>query len=193
MDVTKVNTTFLLDLSKYCMSFVVLLQPLSAALVLTILIVSLHLLTASARCIPGVGCNQVLQEINYYEHMNISETLTLNNVSVNLREAEGRTDQLGEFSTARVCPWHYEADYNSSRLPQVIYTARCDTKTWCDHTSGETYKCLPMNAYRVPIVVGRECDLFANTEWTLDFVDIAVLCYPSNTTMDSTEFCRHLS
>jgi hypothetical protein len=122
----------------------------------------------------------------------VSETLTLNNVSVNLREAEGRTDQLGNFNGTQVCPWHYEIDYNSSRLPQVMYTAHCDADTWCDHTDGKTYRCLPLDEYRVPIVVGTECDLFTNTEWTLDFVNIAVSCYPSRIPMDSIEYCEPL-
>lgn len=144
----------------------------------------------SARCIQE--CDDTLQQLNYYEHMNVSDKLLLNNVSVSLREAEGSTDELRDFNAAHVCPWHYEIDYNSSRLPQVMYTARCDTDTWCDHTNGDTYRCLPLNMYRVPTVIGRECDLFRNTEWTLSFVNIAVSCYPSRIQRDSSDICQSL-
>ena len=146
--------------------------------------------TSLARCIPG--CDDTLQQINYFEHMNISETLILNNVSVNLREAEGRTDRLGNFNKSQVCPWHYESDYNPSRLPQVMYTARCDADTWCDHTTGITYSCFPLDEYRIPVMIGSECDLFTNTEWTLSFVNVAVSCYPSRIQKDTTEYCEKL-
>ena len=147
--------------------------------------------TSLARCIPG--CDDTLQQINYFEHLNVSETFVFNNVSVNLREAEGRTDQLGNFNRSQVCPWHYESDYNPSRLPQVMYTARCDTDTWCDHTTGNTYGCYPLEEYRVPVMVGSECNLFTNTEWTLSFVNIAVSCYPSRIPRDTNEYyCAQL-
>ena len=165
-------------------------QQLKVAIHLVFLIGCIQLLS-SARCIPGSQyCDDTLQRVNYLEHMNVSETLLINNVSVNLREAQGYTDRLGEFNLARVCPWHYEADYNSSRFPQVIYTAHCDTETWCDN-DGETFKCLPLDEYRVPIVIGQECDLFTNTEWTLTFVNVAVSCYPSSIQMDTEEVCSH--
>ena len=144
-----------------------------------------------ARCIQE--CDDTLQKINYFGHMTTSDTFTLNNVSLSLRKAEGSTDQLRYFNRARVCPWHYEMDFNSSRLPQVMYTARCNESTWCDNTNGITYECQPLNQYRVPVVLGTECNLFENTEWTLDFVNIAVSCYPSKVEAISNTICRRLT
>lgn len=146
---------------------------------------------SNARCIPG--CDDTLQQLNYYQHLNASETHVFDNVLVNLREAEGSDDRLRDFNAARVCPWRYEMDYNASRLPQVMYTARCDTETWCDHTTGQSYRCLPLEVYTIPIMIGEKCDLFNNTEWKLSFVNRAVSCYPSRIRFDSeTEICNYL-
>ena len=143
-----------------------------------------------ARCVQE--CDNDLQKDNYFDHMTTSDTHTLHNISLSLRKAEGSTDQLGDFNGARVCHWHYEMDFNSSRFPQVMYTARCDEATWCDNTNGMTYECQPLNQYRVPVVLGTECNLFRNTEWTLDFVNIAMSCYPSQVEAISNTICLPL-
>ena len=64
-----------------------------------------------ARCVQE--CDNDLQKINYFDYMTTSDTHTLSNVSLSLRKAEGSTDQLRDFNGARVCPWHYEMDFNS--------------------------------------------------------------------------------
>lgn len=132
-----------------------------------------------ARCIPE--CDDSLERERYRAHMEYSDTHVIANVTVSLRDAEGSNDILGDFNKARVCPWHYEVDFNSSRFPQVMYRAQCDNSTWCDNTNGRTYRCLPLVQYQVPILLGTECNLFENTEWSLNFVDIPIACYPSNT------------
>lgn len=147
-------------------------------------------MSTNARCIPG--CDDALQQLNYYQHLNASETYVFDNVSVNLRQAEGSDDRLEDFNAAHLCPWHYEKDYNASRLPQVMYTARCDTETWCNNTDGQTYRCLPLVQYSIPIMIGETCDLFRSTEWTLSFVNRAVSCYPTLIRYDSGEICNLL-
>lgn len=159
---------------------------------LTILVGCFNSQISMARCIPGADCDQDLQRINYLQHLNTSNTLTISNVSLDLRDAEGSTDRLGGFNRAQVCPWTYEADYNTSRLPQTLYHAQCSSETWCDHTTGTTYKCLPLSDYIVPVAISRECDIFGETEWTLSFENVAVACYPSRVPMETAEICREL-
>ena len=156
---------------------------------LIFIIACFKLAFTTARCLPR--CDDTLMRMNYIEHLNTNDTLVFNNVSVDLRDGEGSTDDLEEFAvTAQVCPWHYESNYNSSRLPQVMYTAVCDAETWCDHTTGNTYKCLAVDDYRVPIALSKGCDIFTSNEWTLSFENIAVSCYPSLIEMDTQEPCQ---
>ena len=159
---------------------------------LVVVVGCLHSQFSTARCIPGTECDQVLHRINYLQHLNVSNSHVINNVSLDLREADGSTDTLAEFDSARVCPWTYEADYNTSRLPQTLYRARCTTETWCDHTNGERYECLPLTEYIIPVAISRECDIFGETEWTLSFEKISVACYPSRVRTDTEEICRQL-
>lgn len=142
------------------------------------LLLVLNSFLSHARCISE--CEESLAKQRYEDHMDYADTHVISNVTVSLRDAQGSNDELHEFNQARVCSWHYEPDFNSSRLPQVVYKARCDNITWCDRTNGRIYKCLPLVQYKIPILLGTQCNLFENTEWSLEFLDIPVACYPSN-------------
>ena len=159
---------------------------------LVIVIGCLHYQFSTARCIPGAGCDQELQRVNYFNHLNVSHTLVINNVSLDLRDAEGSTDRLAEFDNARVCPWTYEVDNNTSRLPQTLYRARCTRQTWCDHTNGQIYQCKPFKQYTVPVLISSECNIFNESQWTLSFEKIPTACYPSKVTTVSDEICREV-
>lgn len=159
---------------------------------LAIVVVCLNYHFSTARCIPGTECDQILQRVNYFNQLEVSDTLVINNVSLNLLAAEGSTDRLAQFNNSLVCPWTYEADTNTSRLPQTLYRARCSTETWCDHKTGHTYECRPQDEYRVPVAISRECDIFGQTEWTLSFERVAVACYPSHIPRQTAEICQTL-
>ena len=158
---------------------------------MAILVGCLNYQFSTAMCIPGTDCDQDLQRVNYLQHMNVSNSVVINNVALDLSAAEGSTE-LAEFNDAHVCPWTYEVDYNTSRLPQTLYRERCTTATWCNRITGHSYKCQPLEEYLVPVAVSRECDIFGETEWTLSFERVAVACYPSMIPMDGEELCEPL-
>ena len=143
-------------------------------LVQILILDDLHLCTA--RCISE--CDEALLQENYSLHVELHSSIQVHNVTVDLRDAEGSNDELKEFGGVEVCPWYYEEDFNSSRLPQVLYTARCNATKWCNHRDGYFYKCKTVTQL-VPILIGTNCNLFKNTEWALEFEERAVGCYAS--------------
>ena len=139
-----------------------------------------------ARCISD--CDEFIERQRYIAQMNYSNIHTISNVTVNLRDAEGSNDALGRFNQSKVCPWYYEHDYNSSRLPQVMYRARCNASEWCDHT-GQAYKCKLLMQYQVPVLTTNGCNIFKSTEWSLQFMAVPIACYPSTTQNSFSEHC----